>query len=305
MAQLKINESGRGIGITLSLLSALSFSFMMVFAAMNSPEISVWEQAFFRNLIGLIVAAFILIRKRESLFGDRKYWPQMTARSFFGFCGFCLLFYASRNAYQADVSILNRISMFTISIVSVTFLGEKLTKLHIPAMLIAFAGAFIAANPRFDSAFLPLLAAFATSITDTICYPLLSYFSGRVNPYSVVMYFCTFSTAVSTPLMLRVWVTPTPHDLFILIMIGVFAALGQILMTLSYQWAPAGELSIYSLMGIPFSALLGFLFLNQVPTTRTFIGGGFVIAASLILFFSKRRWLREHAGAANNSSRSS
>lgn len=176
MAQLKISETQRTKGVILALLSTLSFSFMMIFAALNSPEISLWEQTFFRNLIGIFVASFILIKNHQPLFGERKYWPQMFARSLFGLLAVMLLFYASRNALQADVSIMNRISMFTISIVSVVFLHERLTKMHIPAMLIAFTGAYIAANPRFDSAFLPLLAAFCTSLCDAVCYPLLSYF---------------------------------------------------------------------------------------------------------------------------------
>lgn len=56
--------------------------------------------------------------------------------------------------------------------------------------------------------------------------------------------------------------------------------------------APAGELSIYNLMGILFSALLGFFILHQIPTVRTFIGGGLVVLASLLLFFYKKRWLK-------------
>lgn len=294
MAQLKIRESQRSKGVLLALLSTLSFSFMMIFAALNSAEISIWEQTFFRNLIGIFVAGFILKKNRQPFFGEKKYWPQMLARSFFGLLAIMLLFYASRNAMQADVSIMNRISMFTISIVSVLFLHERLTRMHIPAMIIAFSGAYIAANPRFDSAFLPLLAAFCTSLCDAVCYPLLSFFSGRVNAYSVVMFFCTFSTVVSGIFMIPVFVVPSCLDLFYLVMIGVTAALGQILMTLSYHYAPAGELSIYNLMGILFSAFLGFLILGQVPSSRTFVGGAMVISASLLLFFYKKWWLKKN-----------
>jgi len=81
MAQLKISETQRTKGVILALLSTLSFSFMMIFAALNSPEISLWEQTFFRNLIGIFVASFILIKNHQPLFGERKYWPQMFARS--------------------------------------------------------------------------------------------------------------------------------------------------------------------------------------------------------------------------------
>lgn len=78
MAQLKISETQRTKGVILALLSTLSFSFMMIFAALNSPEIPLWEQTFFRNLIGIFVASFILIKNHQPLFGERKYWPQMS-----------------------------------------------------------------------------------------------------------------------------------------------------------------------------------------------------------------------------------
>ena len=296
MAEIKIQESKRGFGILLALLSTLSFSFMTVFAALNSPSISIWEQAFFRNIVGVFTIGLYLAKKRIPLFGEKKYWPHMFVRSLFGFISFSLLFYASRNALQADVTILNRTSMVAVSIVSVVFLHEKLTKMHIPAMIIAFAGAFIAANPRFDSAFLPLLAALGTVLCDAICYPLLSYFSGRVNALTVVMFLTTFSSLAAIPLMASTFVVPTGSDLFYLIMIGVFATSGQILMTLSYHWAPAGELSVYNLMGIIFSAILGFLFLGQIPTPRTIIGGILVIGASLLLFCYKKKWLKRNPG---------
>ena len=67
MAQLKISETQRTKGVILALLSTLSFSFMMIFAALNSPEIPLWEQTFFRNLIGIFVASFILIKNHHCL----------------------------------------------------------------------------------------------------------------------------------------------------------------------------------------------------------------------------------------------
>lgn len=52
MAQLKISETQRTRAVILALLSTLSFSFMMIFGGSDSPEIPLWEQTFFRNLIG-------------------------------------------------------------------------------------------------------------------------------------------------------------------------------------------------------------------------------------------------------------
>ena len=293
MPRANLQNQNRTKGIALILLSTLSFGFMQIFVAMTNQSISVMEQTFFRNLIGLVVVGAINIRSRISLFGQRRYQPQLMARSGAGFCAIVLLFYAARNASQADVTILNRMGMFTISAVSAIFLGEKLTKIHIPAMVIAFAGAFIAANPSFDSSFLPLLAAFGTALGDTVAYPMLSYFSGRVNPLTVVMHFCTFSTILSIPLMLPTFVIPAGWDLFCLLMIGVFAAVGQITMTFAYRMTPAGELSVYNQMAILFNAVLAYIFLREIPSVRTVVGGTMVIIASLALFFFKQHTLRQ------------
>lgn len=275
-------------GVLLAICSSFSFTMMQVFTALTHDNISVMEQLFFRNLIGLFVVGIFAYRQHIPFFGERKYHPPLLLRSLSGFLSIMLLFYASRNAAQADVTILNRMSMFTISAVSAVFLHEKLTKVHIPTMLLAFTGAFIAANPRFDSSFLPLLAAFGTAILDSICYPTISYLSDKVNSVTVVIFFCTFSTIASIPLMLPTFVLPTGWNLFCLLMIGTTAAIGQITMTLSYRWAPAGELSIYNQIAILFSAILGYLFLNETPSVRTIIGGLLVITASLILFLYKQ-----------------
>ena len=84
MAQLKIRESQRSKGVLLALLSTLSFSFMMIFAALNSAEISIWEQTFFRNLIGIFVAGFILKKNRQPFFGEKKAADTFSAGTLFG-----------------------------------------------------------------------------------------------------------------------------------------------------------------------------------------------------------------------------
>lgn len=161
--------------------------------------------------------------------------------------------------------------------------------MHIPALLLAFLGAYIAANPSFDSSLLPTLAAVSNAICCTVAYTLLAYFGGRVHPLTVVMHFCVFSTLASVPLMWSEFVLPTGMDLFYVIMIGVFAAIGQISVTMAYRLAPASEISIYDQTGILFSAVLGYVFLHQVPGVRTIVGGLLVILASVMLYTYNRR----------------
>ncbi|MFQ8819489.1 MAG: hypothetical protein ACLR8R_10270 [Oscillospiraceae bacterium] len=48
-----------------------------------------------------------------------------------------------------------------------------------------------------------------------------------------------------------------------LILIGIFGAGGQIGLTYAYQKAPAAEVSIYDYSGIIFSAILGYVLLDE------------------------------------------
>ena len=289
MPQLKIDSAHRVKGICLAMISVFGFGFMQVFVRLTSGEISVMEQTFFRNLVGLFVVGAIVWRNGIPFFGELRYQPQLFGRSLSGFVGVMLLFYAVRHSVLADVSIVTGTSMFTITAASVLLLHERLTRMHVPAILLAFTGAFIAANPRFDSSFLPMLAAFGSALCTTVAYVLLSYFSGRVNPLTVVMHFCTVSTLGSIPLMWSTFVLPAGWDLFCLVMIGVLAALTQVAMTYSYRMLPAGEISVYDQTAIFFNAMLGYIFLGEVPTPRTVVGGTLVMVASVLLFLSKRR----------------
>ena len=224
MPQLKIDSAHRVKGICLAMISVFGFGFMQVFVGLTGGEISVMEQTFFRNLVGLFVVGAIVWRNGIPFFGELRYQPQLFGRSLSGFVGVMLLFYAVRHSVLADVSIVTGTSMFTITAASVLLLHERLTRMHVPAILLAFTGAFIAANPKFDSSSLPLLAAFGCAFTNTVAYILVSYFSGRVHPLSVVMAFFSFSAVAAVPLMWGSFVLPSGWSLFCLAVIRICAS---------------------------------------------------------------------------------
>lgn len=266
------------------LLSALSFSCMQIVVKLSSGTIPLMEQVFVRNIISLGVA-FVLIKKNKvSLFGERKYQPSLFARSFFGFIGIIFLFYASSHAIQADVTILNKMSPFIVTILATIFLGEKLSKIQIPALIIAFLGAFLVASPKFNSNLFPLFMALLSALASGVAYTLLSYFKNKVNGLTVIMHFSTFSMVASIPFIINNFVIPRGVDIITLILIGVFGSLGQIALTYSYRLAPASEISIYNYSGILFSMLLGYIVLNQKVGTNSIIGGCVVVLASLMVY---------------------
>ena len=270
-------------GALFMVMSALCFALMQI-AIKASGDIPVMEQIFARNIISLLIALVVIIKSGGSLFGDRKNQPLLFARSFFGFAGLISMFYACAHANQADVTTLIKLSPFFIALLAAAFLKEKVGKVTIISMVLAFAGAIFVANPAFNSNIFPLLVAILCALFSSVSYTLLAYFKNRVSGMTIIMHFSTFSCVCSAIFMAGNFVVPDITQTILLLAIGVLGGLGQIFLTYSYRYAPASEVSIYNYTGIIFSGLFGFLFFGEVLKMNSIIGIGLVLAASVIVY---------------------
>ena len=297
MAEVHYEKGHHGLGIFFVLMSELAYALMQVSVALTDRNIGVAEQTFSRSVISFVI--FYLMSRRENvpLFGPARYRPLLLLRAALGICSVTCLFYAVRNAHQADVALMSRMSIFMTTALSAFFLKERIGAGHVFALLLAFTGAFIAADPRFDSSFLPMFAAFCNAFGSSIIYILLAYFAGRVHATTILLSFCLLMAAATFPPMMASFVMPTPRDAFFMLCTGLSAAAAQVLMTRAYRMAPPGELGIYSQLSILMSAVLGWLFLSEVPSARTCVGGAVVIVASFVLYFYKNRQAAERRSA--------
>lgn len=265
-------------------LSALLFSAMQIAINLSGETIPLMEQIFFRNIISLFISFFIIRKNKGSYFGDKTHQPLLFLRSGFGFLGLLAMFYAAAHANQGDVTTLMKLSPFLITIWAVIFLKEKIAKIQFPALLIAFAGAALVANPAFSSTLLPLFMAFLCAVFSSISYTLLAYFKDKVNGMTIIMHFSTFCVVATLPFLCFNFVLPTLPELCLLLLIGVLGGFGQITLTYSYRMAPAGEVSIYNYSGIAFSIILGTLILGDTLTLNSLLGSSLVILASLLTY---------------------
>jgi drug/metabolite transporter (DMT)-like permease len=274
------------------LLSALSFSVMQVFVKLTSSEVGTFEQTFFRNLVSLFIAAGMVRREKLRVFQEMKRgrWA-LWGRSFFGFLGVVLFFYATGQARQADVAMLNRASPVFVTLFAALFLKEKITPVKVASTFLCLTGAYVAMQPSFDSNPFPLLAALSAAVVSGVAYTMLSYCKNYVNPSVIVFHFSAFSTVCSLVLMLPRFVVPSLPVLAMLLLIGVFAAGGQFLLTYAYQRAPASEVSIYQYSGVVFTAALSYLVFGESLSGSSLLGGALILGAIFWVFQHHRTHL--------------
>lgn len=279
-----MTRTTKKMGILLMLLSALLFSAMQIIIHVTGEQVPLMEQVFFRNIVSLMLCFVIIRRNGLSMFGPRKYQPLLFARSVFGLLGLVSLFYAAARASQADVTILSKLSPFLITLFAFLFLKEKIAKIQVPALIIAFGGAFLVANPAFHSNLFPLFLAFLCAIFSSVSYTLLAYFKDKVDAVTVIMHFSTFCVLASFPFFIMDFNLPSLRDFLLLLLMGTFGGFGQIALTYAYRMAPASEVSIYNYSGILFSMILGYVFLDETVSYSSLLGGALVVLASLLTY---------------------
>ncbi len=289
---MKISNKYRGIFYII--LAAFGFAFMNLFVKL-AGDLPAIEKSFFRNLVAIFFA-FIVMKKKNISFSipkeSRKY---IFFRSLFGTIGIFANFYAIGKLYIADASMLNKLSPFFAIIFSYFLLHEKIKPYQLLCVLTAFVGALFILRPGFDSvatfpAFIGLIGGMGAGLAYTNVR--LATKHGAPGPL-IVFCFSVFSCVCAIPFIIfdhqpLVW-----WQLASLLLAGLSATLGQFSITAAYTYAPASELSVYDYTQIVFAALLGIIFLGEVPDIISVLGYLIICGAGIAMFLIRRKKERE------------
>lgn len=272
-------------GIILILFSALFFA-LMAATVKSLNNIPVAEKIFFRNILGLLVALYMVIKNKKPLLGNNKKF--LILRSIFGLLGVAAYFYSLGKIPLADTVILNKLSPFFVLLLCAIFLGERMKKYHIIAFIIAIFGASLVIKPEFSIDFLPYIIALLSAFFAGSAYTIIRYLRNYDSPETIVLYFTFISTICMIPIMIFMpnqFVIPTFTEILGLIALGVFATAAQFLMTNAYRYTPAGELAIFTYANIIFSTIIGLVIWSEIPDSLSIFGGILIIIAGFINYY--------------------
>jgi len=265
------------------ILSAFFFAMMSLFVKL-SGDLPAMEKSFFRNLIAMIVAGFILVKNKEGFKYNRKDLPLLILRSIFGTIGILGNFYAVDHLLLADASILQKMNPFFVIAFSYFILKEKITKTQIGMIIIAFIGALFVVKPSFHNAqlFASIIAIIGAAGAG-LAYTLVRLLSERgVEKSKIVFFFSAFSCLVLLPFLILDYVPMSLTQFVYLLMAGLMAAGGQFAITNAYSYAPGKEISIFDYSNIIFSAIAGFFVFGQIPDILSFVGYSIIFMIAVV-----------------------
>ena len=292
--------SPRKRGIVYLLLSSFSFACMALFINL-AGDMPVFQKAFFRNLVAIVMSYTMLARSPEKFKIKKGSLPSLFMRAGFGTIGVIANFYAISNTNMSDAMMLNKLSPFFAMLTSIIVLKEAADGFQWAAILTAIVGAVFVVKPSFlfgtfgisSGSVFPLVIALIGGICAGIAYTFLrkATLKGE-RGIVVVAFFSTFSCIALIPFIIFTYQPISLLQFFFCVMTGVSACFGQIFITSAYAACPAKEISIYDYSTVIFTALLGLIVLGEVPDFLSIIGYAIIIGASVLNYLYNNNYLR-------------
>lgn len=286
-----MSENRLAWGILCSIGAAFFLACMRI-AVSAAAGIPAAEQLFFRSLWGVLALLPFAIREKRRgvrLSGQAHTKKALFFRSLVGFSSTIALFYALGIGKQADITIISKTSPFFILLFSAVFLHQKIQKVQIPSLFLAFLGAYFVISPQMETGLLPLGIALFSAVAEGGAITYIDYLQRQERTFVVLWYYYAFSLFASLLFALPHFVVPEAAAWKHLFLIGLFAFLGQLTLNGSLRLAEASKVGIYHYFGIVFSMLLGYFCLGENVSRSTAVGGVFVILAGVLVYLFRKK----------------
>ncbi len=167
---------------------------------------------------------------------------------------------------------------------SIYFLNEKVGLYRWLAVMVGFIGILIISEPGYSSLniyyIFPIIFCLGLSYV-AIAIRQLS----TTEPVWLIGLYFSFSIMLMSFFTLpQGWIMPSLKDLFLLSMVGVLGGLANLWLTQSYKFSEVSLVTPLKYLALIFAIIFGYLFWNEVPTTKTLTGSLLVIISSIIIF---------------------
>lgn len=173
---------------------------------------------------------------------------------------------------------------FTVALLSVPLLGEKVGWRRWSAITVGFLGVLVITRPGFGG----MHPAALLSGVGVICYAfyvIATRVLSRTDSSETTQFYTNMVGAViMTAVVPFVWTRPDSMAIGgLMVLIGILGGTGHYLLILAHRLAPASALAPFIYTQMIWTTALGFLVFGDIPHRWTIIGGLIVVASGLYL----------------------
>jgi drug/metabolite transporter (DMT)-like permease len=180
----------------------------------------------------------------------------------------------------AEASATSFVSPLFVTALSIFLLKESVGLRRWLATAAGLIGVLIVLRPG-TSAFHPAaLFSIVSALAWAVTLVLTRMLSGE-RALTMMAYASIVGFAIMSALVPFVWVTPTWHDIFFGLVVGLASTIGQWIVVLAFRYANASVLAPFSYTQLLWVSFLGVVIFGEVPDVWTMTGAAIIVASGL------------------------
>ena len=267
--------------IILNISAWIMLPFMDAIAKYLSTELPffqiTWARYFFT--VFLVLPLMLLFFKKELKWSENPKLQFYRGLTLF-FANICF-FYSISVISMAKALTLAFVAPLITTVLSPFFLGEKVGFRRWSAVIVGFIGILVVIRPGLIEFNFASFAAVGTGCFYGVYLIITRKLHSTDSPLLTLLLTGVVGAIIGTFIVPMVWVNPTLVQWSWLIIMGLFACLGHILLIYSLKYADASKLAPFGYIEIVPNIILGYYFFNDLLDLWSFIGLFIIISSGL------------------------
>jgi drug/metabolite transporter (DMT)-like permease len=290
--------------------SSSLFGLMAFFGRLATASAPWTSVACIRSVVGATIALVVARARGASLAPNS--WSALFWRSFFGTLSMMGTFYAlsSHTLSLGNTVTLLHLGPLFLAVLAPIFLGERTHAAVGFGVVLGLTGVVLIARPAFLFGHAPdQLVSLATSaagpstsatVMAAVCGALATSFAMMMlrragqteSPETIAFHFSLFASFVTGALWLVDLRLPSSRDAVFMVVAGVCAGVGQLLMTRAYAMEQAARIGGLSYFTPVFSTILAAAILGEHPRPLALAGMAIVVTGGIVVTFVRPATVR-------------
>jgi drug/metabolite transporter (DMT)-like permease len=179
---------------------------------------------------------------------------------------------------------------FIVALIAWPMLGERISWIRLAGVCAGFVGVLIVIQPGTDMFQWASLFIVASAISYGLYQVLTRRVAGHDLPETSAVYSALVGTVLMSVVAPWTWVpVQSLGDVGMLASLGVLGGLGHYCVAKAMTFAPASVVAPFQYWQMIGSVAVGYLFMNSIPTSTTWLGAAIIICAGLFIGWRETR----------------
>ena len=256
---------------------------------------TLWQILFWRQFFFIIaISIFLISTYKKEIFKAiyRSGIPGLFGGIVLGF-GFSSYVFAMYNTTVANTNFIIQTQVIFLALFGYLFLKEKITTITLGSIILAISGILlILGNTLSPGQMMGNIVAFIMPVSFAVLILIVrKYPSVDMIPLQLI----AGVIAMLIGYIVSAKITISSHDLFLGFLAGFFQiGFGFILITIGAKSTPSAMVGIIMLTEAVFGPLWAWIFANENPPFSVLLGGGIIILAVFLQFYSMLAKEKKH-----------